>query len=583
MHKDNQKQVLRLVRSAAGWMGRRVGQACFAGYRFCYGTGVQTIRFMKYTGRRLKKWLAPVGRLVYKAADFVLLRHLWALGRECRRIGQGFCLAVGRLKAAWKRHPLLVIPQTLVLPWLAVRRHRKAVASLFNLAAPVAAAFVLVGTIQYWSNLTFALALEYDGEKLGVIATESVFDTAVNMATERVINTDNSFEVQRQPKMTITLAQKEDMLDERAVCDKILKNTENIAEVSGLYVNGVFEGAVVSRSDLEAVLHEIKSHHLTGEEEERAEFIQDVEIVDGLYPLSSLLTLDEMSEKLNAQTVTAAYYTAVKGDTLGRIAGKNNMTLNELKAMNPEAGELVHIGDQFLVQRPQAYLKVQVVRTLRYTEDIAFEVERQTDSAKYTTYEKVLTKGKKGSRDVVAEAVYINGEEESRTILSSVVTKEPVTQVVVVGTKKQLASSGNEVVQGDGISTGKFAWPLPVCTNVHQKYHSGHRAWDISSGPVPVFNQKVVAVDGGKVITASRGNNGGYGNLVVIEHAGGLTTVYAHLNSIDVVVGQKVSRGQTIGRAGNSGRSFGPHLHFEVRKQGVKVNPINYLTPGSYR
>lgn len=583
MQKDHQKQTLRLVRGVADRMRTLAGQAFSAGYRFCYGTGVQTIRFMKYTGRRLKKLLAPVGRLLYKAADLLLLRHLRALGREIRRIGQGFGLAGRRLKAAWKRHPALVIPQALMLPWLAVRRHSKAAVSILNLAAPVAAAFVLVGTIQYWSGLTFALALEYDGERLGYIATESVFDKAVNLAAERVINTDNSFEVQRLPKMTIAMAQKEDILDERAVCDKILKNTENIAQVSGLYVDGVFEGSVASRAELEAVLNEIKSRHLTGEGEERAEFIQDVEIVDGLYPVSSLLSIEEMSGKLNTETVTAAYYTVVKGDTLGRIAGKNNMTLSELKEMNPEAEELIHIGDQFLVQRPQSYLQVQVVKTIRYSEDIAFDIEKQADDSKYTTYEKVLTKGKKGSQDVVAEVVYVNGAEESRTILSTTVTQEPVTQVMVVGTKKQLASSGNEVVQGDGVYTGNFAWPLPVCTNVHQKYHSGHRAWDISSGPVPVLNQKVVSVDGGRVVEASRGYNGGYGNVVVIEHTSGLRTVYAHLNSIDVVVGQKVSRGQTIGRAGNTGRSFGPHLHFEVRKNGVKVNPIDYLTPGSYR
>lgn len=152
---------------------------------------------------------------------------------------------------------------------------------------------------------------------------------------------------------------------------------------------------------------------------------------------------------------------------------------------------------------------------------------------------------------------------------------------MIVGTKKQVSVSGTEIKQGDGVITGNFVWPLPVCTNVHQKYHSGHRAWDISSGPVGVFNQPIIAADGGEVVYAGR--NGAYGLLVKIRHANGLETWYAHCNRLDVVVGQKVSRGQQIALAGSTGNSTGPHLHFEVRLNGVSQNPAKYLTPGSYR
>ena len=71
----------------------------------------------------------------------------------------------------------------------------------------------------------------------------------------------------------------------------------------------------------------------------------------------------------------------------------------------------------------------------------------------------------------------------------------------------------------------------------------------------------------------------GYGNVVKIRHSNGLVTVYAHLQTVKVVTGQYVSRGQTIGLIGNTGYSFGPHLHFEVIKNGVKVNPLNYVKP----
>ncbi len=579
---DGIKHVLRLSRSTAERMQVLAGKAWQGGYRFCYGTGVQTLRFLKYTGKRLHKILAPVGRCLYKAADFILIRHIVSIGRECKRLGAGFVLAARRLKAAWNRHPALVIPQALLLPFLAIRRHRKALASILNLAAPVAAAFVMMTTVNYWSNLTFALSLEYDGEQMGFIADESVFDKALSLASARVINTDNSFEMQRTPKLTVAVASKDAILDEKALAEKILLTSgDSIAEVSGLYIDGEFKGAVQSRDQLEALLNTIKNKYLTGEEGETAEFLQDIQIVDKLYPITAVVSMKEMDELLNAQTIVPRYYEVVKGDTLGRIASRNDMTLNELKALNPDIDEMIHIGDEILLQQPKSYLQVVVKRTIQYTEEIPFETEKEKDDSKYTTYQKVTQKGQKGSREVVAEVVSIDGVEDSRVVLSETVTQEPVTQKMIVGTKKQVSVSGTEIKQGDGVITGNFVWPLPVCTNVHQKYHSGHRAWDISSGPVGVFNQPIIAADGGEVVYAGR--NGAYGLLVKIRHANGLETWYAHCNRLDVVVGQKVSRGQQIALAGSTGNSTGPHLHFEVRLNGVSQNPAKYLTPGSYR
>ena len=116
------------IRRFFGFMKNTVGafsvRAGHAGYRLCYCTGMQTLRFLKYTGRRTARILAPVGRFFMKGADFLLLRHLRALGREIRRFGQGFGLAAERVRQAYTRHPLLTIPQVLFLPVLAVKRHR---------------------------------------------------------------------------------------------------------------------------------------------------------------------------------------------------------------------------------------------------------------------------------------------------------------------------------------------------------------------------------------------------------------------------------------------------------------------------
>ncbi|WP_075214616.1 M23 family metallopeptidase [Mongoliimonas terrestris] len=88
----------------------------------------------------------------------------------------------------------------------------------------------------------------------------------------------------------------------------------------------------------------------------------------------------------------------------------------------------------------------------------------------------------------------------------------------------------------------------------------------------------VTATAAGRVINAGR--NGGYGNLIEIDHGKGLTTRYAHLSRIDVKVGERVARGQVVGRVGSTGRSTGPHLHYETRVDGTAVNPLAYLKAG---
>lgn len=131
---------------------------------------------------------------------------------------------------------------------------------------------------------------------------------------------------------------------------------------------------------------------------------------------------------------------------------------------------------------------------------------------------------------------------------------------------------------------GTMAWPVPSVgtSNITSIYGwrihpifgvgRGHTGVDIGAS----YGSAVVAANPGKVIYASW--YGGYGNCVMIDHGGGIVTLYGHNSSIKVSVGQRVSRGQTIALIGSTGNSTGPHCHFEVRINGKTTDPLDYIT-----
>jgi len=86
----------------------------------------------------------------------------------------------------------------------------------------------------------------------------------------------------------------------------------------------------------------------------------------------------------------------------------------------------------------------------------------------------------------------------------------------------------------------------------------------------------IVAADGGRVVAAGWDNTG-YGYRLIVNHGDGISTLYAHLSSFSVNYGDYVNKGAVIGRVGSTGRSTAPHLHFEVRRNNIRVNPYNWL------
>lgn len=143
----------------------------------------------------------------------------------------------------------------------------------------------------------------------------------------------------------------------------------------------------------------------------------------------------------------------------------------------------------------------------------------------------------------------------------------------------QLAASGT-VVYDDG----DWRWPLDSKFTLittyfgYSQFHSGnHGAIDIGNGGINGAN--IYAMKGGEVIIAKTTYKAGYdyGMYVVIDHGDGYQSLYAHMSSVYVTVGQMVNQGDVIGLVGSTGWSTGPHLHFEIRKNGTRVDPLQYV------
>ncbi len=123
---------------------------------------------------------------------------------------------------------------------------------------------------------------------------------------------------------------------------------------------------------------------------------------------------------------------------------------------------------------------------------------------------------------------------------------------------------------GTVVASGQFVWPTQgVISQGFAWYHPGD---DIANRSMP----PILAADAGTIVVAGW-DNSGYGNMIFINHGNGFMTRYGHLSQISVVVGQTVNRGSVIGKMGSTGHSTGPHLHFEIYKNGVRVNPLSYL------
>lgn len=280
-------------------------------------------------------------------------------------------------------------------------------------------------------------------------------------------------------------------------------------------------------------------------DEASIEIIEDSALLAEVGPLGTMADIADFEDAPDADQISI--YKVRSGDTLTLIAKMFGVSEGTIRSANGlKKGQSVGIGEELLIL-PISGIK----HTVKKGDTIASVAKKYGgDEGEIEVYNDNIVDGK---LVVGTEIIIPNGE---------------ITESVSTSTKSSTnKSSGKKGKSVSLVSTDGYI--RPVTGIVTQWGHDRYSAIDVGAPTgTPVY-----AARGGTVISARTGWNGGYGNNVIIDHGNGVQTLYAHLSKIYVSYGQTVEQGENIGAVGSTGRSTGPHLHFEARgKTGLPTS-----------
>lgn len=448
-------------------------------------------------------------------------------------------------------------------------RHKAALLTGFAIVL-----MVLVGTAGVFNYYT-AYAYSYNGKTLGVVKEKDdvlkITDLVQGALTEDknvdvIIDARNDIEFER----IYTVGEEVEIDTSEDVLKRLTYMGDLNVKAYCIFVDGKKVGAVENKKVAENVFRDIEEKYtsdMEGAEVEQIEIIEQWESKEANISLDKVYSEEEMVDLLCTKGEKETIHTVVAGETLADIAKLYSLTEDDILDDNPgvDRKKLV-VGSELVIKQEAPILTVKITEKATYEKVVKYEVVEKESKDIYEGYTELKQKGEDGLSEVTSRIVYVNGEQVKETPLVTTVKKEPVEKIVLVGVKERPPSVGS----------GKYIWPVEsgvytITSRFGPRWGSFHSGVDLG---MPTGN-KVFAADGG-VVTAA-GYSGGYGYLVTIDHQNGMETRYAHNSQLLVNVGDKVFQGQEIAKSGNTGRSTGPHLHFEVRVNGDAKNPLDYL------
>ncbi|MBS6397903.1 MAG: peptidoglycan DD-metalloendopeptidase family protein [Clostridiales bacterium] len=435
-----------------------------------------------------------------------------------------------------------------------------------------------------------------DGEVIGAVTDPSVVDTAFLNARARVARETKGLALAnvecdfQQVKRLVgsTLEQEElenviyDLLQEKVKTAKkksylvkvneFLVNLASMDEVKGLLTaalmpydtTGLFRVEVVSDTSRELNAFTVQvvpeKEVPEGDGLKSLDFFEKVEISEAYIDADQLTSLGDAIDMVTKEKEKNQVYEVQPGDTLSVIANSRGYYVDEVLALNPglTRDTMLHIGDEIIISVPEPELSVVSTIQSTYEEDYYAATQYIENDSWYTTEQVTRQEAVPGHHEVTVLAASKNNTETSRELIEEKVMVEPVPEIIEKGTQTP-PTYIKPITGGTLTSTFKWRWG---------RMHKGID-WAVPTGTA------VRASCGGTVVSA--GWSSGYGYCITLRHPDGRQTRYAHLSKILVSSGQKVDQNQKIGLSGNTGRSTGPHLHFEIIINGSHVNPLKYI------
>lgn len=457
----------------------------------------------------------------------------------------------------------------------------------------VAASTITLGAMAVHASENSLLGTIYhvylNGERVGAVDDKEALDKAVE---------DKIDSVQKQYKdLELSVGNQVSVVPEKVfrpaaenqeTIDAVVEQVEVKASASALTIDGkevallkdkeeaekvieLFKLGYVSKEDLEALEQNQDSDKELPELKKDESRILDVSISEKVsysdknVDPKDVVSAKEALELIKKGTKEAKKYEVQAGDSLGDIAEKHDLSSEELLKLNPEIemSTLLAVGRTLNVSAKKPFLKVLVKEEASKNEEIPYEQEVVEDKELPKGETKVKQQGVNGEKNVRTITTKENGVTMKTEVTHDETLKEPVKHIVLKGTK---------VIPSRG--SGSLAWPAVggyISSKMGHRWGKMHKGIDIARPS----DRTIKAADNG--VVESAGWDGGYGNKIVINHQNGMKTIYAHLDSMSVSVGDTVSRGSKIGVMGTTGQSTGVHLHFEVYKDGELKDPLQYV------